>query len=158
MNLSFKFDNKRNSCEKGLTLIEVLAVIVILAIVAMIAIPVINKLIADSKNQAFVSTAFSMKEAVTMHYRVRDLVAGNSTSTTITYYDLENQGYIEPFKDPYTKTSVPDMSNSFVLIEKDPTSGKLVYKVRLVGNTKSICDKAPHTLTTNDIVDGITCP
>ena len=52
-----KFFSKRLKNEKGLTLIELLAVIVILAIIAAIAVPAIGSLIANSKDSAKLAAA-----------------------------------------------------------------------------------------------------
>lgn len=49
--------NKKLKNEKGLTLIELLAVIVILAIIAAIAIPAIGNIISNSKSKAILSDA-----------------------------------------------------------------------------------------------------
>ncbi|MEC1742086.1 type IV pilin protein [Schinkia azotoformans] len=49
--------------EKGLTLIELLAVVVILGVIAAIAVPAIGKIIEDSKNKAVVSDALQIINA-----------------------------------------------------------------------------------------------
>lgn len=49
--------NKKLKNEKGLTLIELLAVIVILAIIALIATPAIGNIISNSKSKAILSDA-----------------------------------------------------------------------------------------------------
>ena len=51
---------KRIKNEKGLTLIELLAVIVILAIIAAIAIPAIGNIINNSKDKATISEALNI--------------------------------------------------------------------------------------------------
>lgn len=51
---------KRIKNEKGLTLIELLAVIVILAIIAAIAIPAIGNIINNSRDKAIVSEAINI--------------------------------------------------------------------------------------------------
>ena len=52
--------NKKLRNEKGLTLIELLAVIVILAIIALIAIPAIGSIVSNSKSKAVLSDATSI--------------------------------------------------------------------------------------------------
>lgn len=52
-----KFFAKRLKNEKGLTLIELLAVIVILAIIAAIAVPAVGKIINNSKDKAILADA-----------------------------------------------------------------------------------------------------
>lgn len=54
--------------EKGLTLIELLAVIVILAIIAAIAIPAIGNIIANSKYNAVKSDAINVINAAQLYY------------------------------------------------------------------------------------------
>ena len=49
--------NKKLNNEKGMTLIELLAVIVILAIIALIAIPAIGNIISNSKSKAILADA-----------------------------------------------------------------------------------------------------
>ena len=51
----FKNMKKQLNNEKGLTLIELLAVIVILAIIAAIAVPAIGNIINNSKDKAVLS-------------------------------------------------------------------------------------------------------
>ena len=53
----FKNMKKQLNNEKGLTLIELLAVIVILAIIAAIAVPAIGKVIANSQDKAILADA-----------------------------------------------------------------------------------------------------
>ncbi len=53
----FKNMKKQLNNEKGLTLIELLAVIVILAIIAAIAVPAIGKIINNSKEKAILADA-----------------------------------------------------------------------------------------------------
>ncbi|QUW22502.1 prepilin-type N-terminal cleavage/methylation domain-containing protein [Sporosarcina sp. Marseille-Q4063] len=53
----FKNMKKQLNNEKGLTLIELLAVIVILAIIAVIAVPAIGKVIANTKDKAVLAEA-----------------------------------------------------------------------------------------------------
>lgn len=63
-----KLLKKRLKNEKGLTLIEVLAVVVILAIVAMIAIPAIGGLIENNRIKAIKADAINVISAAQMYY------------------------------------------------------------------------------------------
>lgn len=59
---------KRLKNEKGLTLVEVLAVVVILAIVAMIAIPAIGNLIENNRIKAIKADAINVISAAQIYY------------------------------------------------------------------------------------------
>ena len=64
----FQQMKKRIKNEKGLTLIELLAVIVILAIVAAIAIPAIGNIIENSRIKAVKSDAATIISAANLYY------------------------------------------------------------------------------------------
>lgn len=71
--------NKRLNNEKGLTLIELLAVIVILAIVAAIAVPAIGNIIGNSQIKATKADALNILNAANLY------VTENPNTTEITY-------------------------------------------------------------------------
>ena len=88
--------------QKGLTLVELLAVIVILGIIAAIAVPSIGGIIDNSKKDAHVANAQQMVSAAKM------AVAADSTllPSKATWYEqinfefIEDDGYLEKLKNP----------------------------------------------------------
>ena len=98
-----KFIQQKLKDQKGLTLIELLAVIVILAIIAAIAIPAIGNIIENSRVGAIKSDATNIINAVEI-YESEGGKGGSQFSATATDLDaagtvslatLKYEGYIE---------------------------------------------------------------
>lgn len=87
--IMFKEMKKRIKNEKGLTLIELLAVIVILAIIAAIAIPAIGNIIDNSRYKAAKSDAIMVLDSANLYF------TDNSTATSVTVSDLISKGYMD---------------------------------------------------------------
>lgn len=81
--------NKRLNNEKGLTLIELLAVIVILAIIAAIAVPAIGNIIENSRYNAVKADAINILNASNLYF------VDNPGDQLITIGELETEGYLE---------------------------------------------------------------
>jgi len=85
----FKTMKKRIKNEKGLTLIELLAVVVILAIVAAIAVPAIGNIIDNSRYNAVKADATNVLNAANLYF------TENSDKTTVTVAALKNSGFLD---------------------------------------------------------------
>jgi type IV pilus assembly protein PilA len=132
---------KKLNDQRGMTLIELLAVIVILGIISAIAIPSILGLIDNSKRDAHVANAQQIinaaKLAVAGDEDLRPVApTGSTTSTTseILVSALETKGYLETIKDPdgttYNATSK--------VVVTDNKTGKYSYSIYLLGTKKYI--------------------
>ncbi|WP_066257929.1 prepilin-type N-terminal cleavage/methylation domain-containing protein [Neobacillus drentensis] len=144
-----KLKNKLKE-QKGMTLIELLAVIVILAIISAIAIPSILGLINNSKKDAHVANAQQMINSAKLAYSgdkdIQDDVTGGIKDATdpagavITLKTLVDDQYLEEMEDPdggsYKDTSAVVIVN---------TSGKLTYMVYLDGSKKKIGTSADES-------------
>lgn len=100
--------------EKGLTLVELLAVIVILAIIAAIAVPAIGNIIKNSKYNAAKADALNVLNAAQMYYLDNPDEDESITLSNLTGADdgdggvyLESLGVFESADDDVTITSSP---------------------------------------------------
>ena len=83
--------------ERGLTLVELLAVIVILAIVAAIAFVAIGNVIENSKKDAHVANALQVISAAKLYE------AAGGDASTVSTETLKTEGYLDELIDPWTK-------------------------------------------------------
>lgn len=130
--------------QKGMTLVELLAVMVIVGIIAAISIPAIGGLIENSRKDAAVSTANSMVEAARMYVAAEGLTDGD--------YVLTANGPAAAKAD-----SEPEVTADLVVtgyLESAPTNPqtKNAYGVAQVGVSISN-SKATYTVTLKESAD-----
>jgi type IV pilus assembly protein PilA len=87
MNKTFKFTKNK----KGLTLIELLAVIVILGVIAAIAVPSVGGIISNSKTDADAQTVELVESAAMLYLVQEDPGSSGSVATSL----LVSSGYLK---------------------------------------------------------------
>jgi general secretion pathway protein G len=125
---------------RGMTLIELLAVIVILGIISSIVVIAVLHVIEKAKAQTFVSDAYSLYEAARLHVGAEKVeFLSPRSSEKLTYKQLVEDGVLEPIQDPFTGNVLSVENNSSYVLIKKGEDGKLEYSVCLIGETKQIC-------------------
>ena len=130
-------DAKQLKDERGLTLVELLVVVVILGIIAAIAVVAIGGIIENSKKDAMVADAKQMVSAAKL-YTASNPKAGTltflSTSKDADDKEVTSKGdganYLSNLKDPFNNK---EYKTAQVVISEDE-AGKFGYQVVLVGS------------------------
>lgn len=121
--------------QRGMTLIELLAVIVILGILAAIGVVSISTVIQNQKDRAFIGNALALKEATSLFIQ-QELASGNTLPNEITYEDLYVANLISKFKDPDTGNLIEPSEETYVTL-----SDKAPEAVCLKGEKRILCKK-----------------
>jgi type IV pilus assembly protein PilA len=132
---------KKMKEQKGLTLVELLAVIVILGIIAGIAVPSIGNIIDNSKKDAHIANAIMLANSAKLA-NVEGLAQG--TAGTYTMAELTAGGFLESTPKNPGNAGDYDPEDSKVLITD--SAGVLTYTITLVSN-----DTTPVTYLTGNL-------
>ncbi|WLR50087.1 type II secretion system protein [Bacillus tianshenii] len=127
---------------RGLTLIELLAVIVILGIIAAIAVPSIGNIIDNSKRDAHIANAEQMVSAARLAKAANVMSAdGDSDATndvvgTYTMKGLVKEGFLENVPEAPGNAGAYVEASSKVVVSEETSSNKDVYTVSLDSEDK----------------------
>ena len=158
--------------QKGMTLVELLAVMVIIGIIAAISIPAIGNLMENSRKDAHISNAQALQEAARLYVNsneatvsklfsqsgnkitlrmtnatdwTTDVTAGN-TGVTANNFD-EFELYMDSLIDPHTKAKYTTATIEITQV----AGGKYNYKIDLVGPKATISTTDALNLTRSNI-------
>ncbi|ELK41918.1 type II secretory pathway pseudopilin PulG [Brevibacillus agri BAB-2500] len=138
--------------ERGLTLIELLAVIVIIGIIAAIAVPSIGNIIENSRRDAHVANARMLIDATKMRITTNQL-GTTDDDRKFTLAELRDWGLIQDIRVPGDNGNYADTSN--VVVARNATNNTLTYHVTLTapGRTHPFINNEESQDLTRAVVD-----
>ncbi|EKN64974.1 prepilin-type N-terminal cleavage/methylation domain-containing protein [Schinkia azotoformans] len=117
---------------KGLTLLELLAVVVILGIISVIAMIAIVNVIANTKKDAHIANAILLVNEAKKYIITEQIEINDSSGQTIYLKTLIDQQYLSPIKDPHSDGYYdPDETNVKII----KVGNRNVYTVALKSTT-----------------------
>ncbi|WP_019412521.1 prepilin-type N-terminal cleavage/methylation domain-containing protein [Paenisporosarcina sp. TG20] len=149
-----KFIQNKLKDQKGLTLIELLAVIVILAIIAAIAIPAIGNIITNSKINALKADGQNMLASANLYFTENQVANGVSVNLEV----IQDAGFIEDAGKINTDATTPfDIlgsvtynSTGLTITATSSDGGKSVEFVAATNN--DIANAGTATTTTGKVI------
>jgi len=130
---------KKLKNERGLTLVELLAVIVILAIIAIIAFVMIGNVMENSKKDAHIANAQQLIAAAKL-YDATEESLDKRQNKQINSKELQEKGYLDPLIDPWEKEPYQGT------VTKTVSTDGVEFKVTLNGKECNIADASEAQL------------
>src|SRR5690625_2088552 len=122
--------------ERGLTLVELLAVIVILSIIAVIAFVMIGKVIENSKKDSHIANAQQLIASAKLY----DSQGGEFEDNEVTAEELRSEGFIDELINPWEAGA----NYNGTVTKKDGSDG-VTYEVTITGDKIKDCNISGKT-------------